>query len=79
MYVDKKDINSSFKIKNANVIDRCNDIMKEYREKVISLNLEFNDVDIDTIVSYIRQKRDKRGISFTDFAKNGFLCQPLRG
>lgn len=79
MYVDKKDINSSFKIKNANVIDRCNDIIKEYREKVISLNLEFNDVDIDTIVSYIRQKRDKRGISFTDFAKKWISLSTIKG
>lgn len=31
------------------------------------LNLEFNNIHIDTIVSYLKQKRDKRGISFTEF------------
>ena len=70
MFVTKKDITASFMIKNANILDRCNDLIKVYRERINELNLEFNDIDIDTIVSYIRQKRDKKGISFTDFAKD---------
>lgn len=70
MFVTKKDITTSFMIKNANILDRCNDLIKVYRERINELNLEFNDIDIDTIVSYIRQKRDKKGISFTDFAKD---------
>ena len=69
MYVTKKDITASFKIKNADIVDRCNDLIKVYRERVNELNLEFNDIDIDTIVSYIRQKRDGRGISFSEFAR----------
>lgn len=70
MYVTKKDITTSFKIKNANILDRCNDLIKVYRERVNELNLEFNDIDIDTIVSYLKQKKDKKGISFTDFSKS---------
>lgn len=70
MYVTKKDITSSFKIKNADILDRCNDLIKVYRERVNELNLEFNDIDIDTVVAYLRQKRDKKGISFTDFARS---------
>ena len=69
MYVTKKDITASFKIKNADILDRCNDLIKVYRERVNELNLEFNDIDIDTVVAYLRQKRDKKGISFTDFAR----------
>lgn len=69
-YVTKKDITSSFKIKNADILDRCNDLIKVYRERVNELNLEFNDIDIDTVVSYLRQKRDKKGISFTDFVRS---------
>lgn len=68
MYLTKKDITASFKIKNAETLDRCNDLIKAYRERVNELNLELNDIDIDTIVSYIKQKKDKKGISFTDFA-----------
>lgn len=70
MYVTKKDITSSFKIKNVDILDRCNDLIKVYRERVNELNLEFNDIDIDTVVAYLRQKRDKKGISFTDFARS---------
>lgn len=68
MYVTKKDITTSFKIKNANILDRCNDLIKAYRDRINELSLEFNDIDIDTIVSYIKHKKDKRGVSFTDFA-----------
>lgn len=75
MYVTKKDITASFKIKNANILDRCNDLIKAYRERVSELNLEFNDIDMDTIVSYIRKKKDKRGISFTDFARKWIMMR----
>ena len=70
MYVTKQDMTSSFKIKNADILDRCNDLIKVYRERVNELNLELNDIDIDTIVVYLRKKRRKYGISFTDFAKS---------
>lgn len=68
LYITKKDITASFKIKNANILDRCNDIIKEYRNRLSELSLEFNDIDIDTIVSYIRQKKENKGVSFTRFA-----------
>ena len=70
MYVTKQDMTSSFKIKNADILDRCNDLIKVYRERVNELNLELNDIDIDTIVAYLRKKQRKYGISFTDFAKS---------
>ena len=79
MYVTRKDITASFKIKNANILDRCNDMIKLYRERVNELDLEFNDIDIDTIVSYIRQKKDKRGVSFTDFAKKWISLSTIKG
>lgn len=69
MYVTKKDLTASMKIKNADILDRCNDLIKVYRERVNELNLELNDIDIDTIVTYLKQKKDKKGISFTDFAR----------
>ena len=69
MYVTKKDITSSFKIKNVQIIDRCEDLIRIYRERISELNLELNDIDIDTVVSYLKQKKDKKGISYTDFAR----------
>ena len=79
MYVSKKDITASYKIKNTNIIDRSNDLIKAYRERINELNLELNDIDIDTIVSYIRQKRDKRGVSFTDFAHQWIARSEIKG
>ncbi|WP_028896668.1 phage integrase SAM-like domain-containing protein [Prevotella sp. HUN102] len=68
MYVTKKDITASYKIKNADILDRCNDLIKVYRERVNELDLEFNEIDIDTIISYLKQKKENNGVSFTDFA-----------
>ena len=79
MYINKKDITASFKIKNANILDRCNDIIKEYRSRLSELSLEFNDIDIDTIVSYIRQKKENKGVSFTDFAAKWIKESTIKG
>ena len=79
MYINKKDITASFKIKNANILDRCNDIIKEYRGRLSELSLEFNDIDIDTIVSYIRQKKENKGVSFTRFAAKWIEESTIKG
>lgn len=79
LYITKKDITASFKIKNANILDRCNDIIKEYRSRLSELSLEFNDIDIDTIVSYIRQKKENKGVSFTDFASKWIEESTIKG
>nr|DAS50560.1 MAG TPA: integrase family protein [Caudoviricetes sp.] len=79
IYITKKDITASFKIKNANILDRCNDIIKEYRNRLSELSLEFNDIDIDTIVSYIRQKKENKGVSFTDFAAKWIEESTIKG
>lgn len=69
MYVSKKDLTASFKIKNQLILDKCEELIKAYRNKVNSLNLEFNSIDIDTIVEYIKRKDDKNGIDFIAFAR----------
>ena len=79
MYIAKKDITASFKIKNANILDRCNDIIKEYRGRLSELTLEFNDIDIDTIVSYIRKKKESKGVSFTEFASKWIEESTIKG
>lgn len=79
LYITKKDITASYKIKNANILDRCNDIIKEYRNRLSELSLEFNDIDIDTIVSYIRQKKENKGVSFTRFAAKWIEESTIKG
>ena len=34
MYVSKKDITAGFNIKNQQIIDKCEDLIKVYREKI---------------------------------------------
>lgn len=70
MYVSKKDLTYSFKIKNQLILDKCEELIKVYRSKVNALNLELNSMDIDTIVEYIKRKDDKSGIDFVVFARN---------
>ncbi len=70
MYVSKKDLTASFKIKNQQIIDKCEELIKVYREKISKLNLELNSIDIDTIVDYLKSsKEDKSGIDFIAFAR----------
>ena len=70
MYVSKKDLTSSFKIKNQFILDKCEELIKVYRNKVNILNLELNSMYIDSIVEYIKKKDDKNGIDFVSFARN---------
>lgn len=70
MYVTKKDMTASFKIKNQQIIDKCNDLIRAYREKIAPLNLELNDMEIDDVVEFIKSgKKDNSGIDFIRFAQ----------
>lgn len=69
MYVTKKDLTVSYKIKNQLIIDKCDELIKEYRKKILPLNLELVSMDIDSIVEYLKaSKQDKTGIDFITFA-----------
>ena len=70
MYVTKKDMTASFKIKNQQIIDKCNDLIRAYREKIAPLNLELNDMEIDDVVEFIKSgKTDNSGIDFIRFSQ----------
>lgn len=70
MYVTKKDLTASMKIKNQQILDRCDILIKDYRKKISVLFLEVNDMDIDSIVDFIKSsKEDKGGIDFIDFSR----------
>ncbi len=70
MYISKKDLTASFKIKNQQIIDKCEELIKAYRNKVNALNLELNSMDIGSIVDYLKREEDKNGIDFISFARN---------
>lgn len=70
MYVTKKDLTASMKIKNQQILDRCDILIKDYRKKIAVLFLEVNDMDIDSIVDFIKSsKEEKGGIDFIDFSR----------
>lgn len=76
MYVAKKDLTASFKIKNQQILDKCEDLIKVYRNKVSALNLELNDIDIDSVVDYIKRKDEKIGIDFISFSRKWCNSHP---
>lgn len=45
VYVSKKNLTASFKIKNQQVIDKCDALIKEYRKKIDGLFLELNSIN----------------------------------
>lgn len=66
--VSRKDLTASMRIKNQQVIDKCNDIIYSYRQRIATLDLEVNDFDIDSIVDFIRKMKSENGsISFTSY------------
>ena len=67
IYAEKKDLTASFKIKNMQINDYCDDLIREYRKRISALNLEINNVAIDAIIDYIQRKNDNGEISFTRF------------
>ncbi|MDE5986829.1 MAG: phage integrase SAM-like domain-containing protein [Prevotella sp.] len=69
MYVTKKDMTASFKIKNQQILDKCDDLIRSYRKRASQLNLEMNDIDIDTIIDYLKKKDEKAGIDFIEFSR----------
>lgn len=49
----KKDLTASMKIKNQSLLDKCDEIIKNFRSKISSLCLELNPMDIDDVVSHL--------------------------
>lgn len=81
MYVTKKDMTASFKIKNQQIIDKCNELIKAYRDKLAPLNLELNDIPIDDVVEYLKTNKEKTSsIDFIVFARKWIEQHPaLKG
>lgn len=68
MYATKADITSSYKIKNQQIIDKCDELIRIYRQRIADLDLEINDIDIETVVKYLKGKTANDNVNFTEFA-----------
>lgn len=70
MYVERKDLTSRFNIKNRNILDKCDYLISEYRKRLARLNLEINDIVMDTIIKYITTpEQHESGIDFVGFSR----------
>lgn len=79
MCVEKKDLTTSFKIKNKQILNRGNELIRVYQQRADALNLEFNDMDINQVVKYITRKDSNQLISFSDFANNWIEKSDIKG
>lgn len=66
MYVSKKDLTASWRIKNSQILDKCNMLIAKYRNDIAALNLELNAMDIDSVIDYLNKIKDSgAAIDFT--------------
>ena len=79
MSVTKKDLTSSYKIKNRQVLDRGEELIREYRRKADMLNLELNDMNINEVVDFITRKQENNGLNFTKYAEKWLNAAEIKG
>ncbi len=79
MSVTKKDLTASYKIKNRQVLDRGEVLIREYRHKADMLNLELNDMDINEVVDFITRKQENTGLNFTKYAEKWLDTAEIKG
>ena len=66
VFVTRKELTSSFKIKNFQKKEKCEDILRIYRKRIEEENLEFNDMTADELIRRITRK-DIVKPTFVDF------------
>ena len=66
VFVTRDELTSSFKIKNFQKKEKCEDILRIYRKRIEEENLEFNDMTADELVRRITHK-DIVKPTFVDF------------
>ena len=69
MVAEKKDLTSSFKIKNQRILDRGEELIRAYRKKLETFYLEINDMPFEKIVERLREKDHGGSINFVSYAR----------
>lgn len=67
LFVEKKDLTNSFKIKNAVILDKCRELESEYRKRLSGLNLELTNLELDHIISFLEKTKTSNSIDFIAF------------
>ena len=68
IYIDKKEVTKSGKIKNQQIVDQLDDIIREYRKKATALSLTIEVMTIDELVEYLTKKDEVLRVDFFEFA-----------
>lgn len=69
IYVDKKEVTKSGKIKNQQIIDQLEDIVREYRKKVTALSVAIEVMPIDELTEYLTKKDETLKVDFFEFSE----------
>jgi integrase len=69
MYVSREDITASGNIRNQQVIDECERLIRTYQKRIRELNLESNDLPIEVIRRRITIKDPGENIDFIAFCR----------
>jgi integrase len=77
--VKKEDLTSSFRIKNQKVLDKCDELIRKYKEKLAPLFLEVNHIGMDEIIELLKTEEDKSGIDFVKFCRKWIANQKIKG
>ena len=68
IYIDKKDVTKSGKIKNQQIVDQLEDIIRDYRKKATALSLTIEVMTIDELTEYLTKKDEVLRIDFFEYA-----------
>lgn len=73
LYITDDDLTRSLKIKNVNIVEKCDDLIKKCRETCNNLGFELFDIPIDELVAKIKkhlQGGDKFHLDFIRYTKD---------
>lgn len=69
LFVSKSDLTTTFKIKNARILDKCREIENNLRGKLSELNLEITELDLSQILNYLEKTKSHGSIDFIAFCR----------
>ena len=69
MYVTRADLTSAYEIKNEDILEQCREIISGYKEKILSLDLDLIDLDVDEVKNALFKKDKVDDVEFFAFAR----------
>ena len=69
MYVTRADLTSAYEIKNEDILEQCREIISGYKEKILSLDLDLIDLDVDQVKNALVKKDKVDDVEFFTFAR----------